>query len=305
MAFYLRAERFPRSSFMQRIVYPEGWVHFPRIANEYILFIIKEGILYISEDNIKYELHSGDMLLLEPGHFHVGYQGSYVDYYFIHMPSDTFRYIPLETNEEISNCFLQNKYSYFKANLSDYELYDSYKILIPKTMHIDTESFQSICDRMEEVIQSSSSGDEYYKLVCSKNILDILICLSRSFSKIVTSIDTNPEMLSKKDIRVEEILYLLQNNYQAKIEGKDIEDHLHMNFDYLNRLFKTQIGLTIFEYLKILRINKAKELLTISNMKMYEIAKLTGFPNEYHFSRVFTNTVGSTPGKYRKLSHSQ
>lgn len=301
MAFYLRADHFPKASFMQRISYPEGWVHFPRIANEYILFMVKDGILFISEDNSKYELHTGDMLLLEPGRFHVGYQGSAVDYYFIHMPSDTFGFIPLEKDDEISDCFLQNKYNYFKANLSDYELYDTYKLIIPKSMHLETEGFLSVSSRMEEVIQAQKSGDEYYKLLCSRNILDIMICLSKCFSQTITARDTNPDLMSKKDLRVVEILSLLQSRYQNKIEGKDIEAHLHMNFDYLNRLFKTQIGLTIFEYLKIFRINKAKELLTNSNMKMYEIAELTGFPNEYHFSRVFTRTVGISPGKYRHI----
>ncbi|MGB8451324.1 MAG: AraC family transcriptional regulator [Anaerocolumna sp.] len=299
MPFYLTTENFPKSSFMQRKIYPEDWMHFPRTPNEYILFIINDGTLYMREDDIKYELQTGDMLLLEPGHFHVGYKCSYVDYYFIHMPLDTFEYIRLETGSELMNYFQQNKRNYFKSNPLDYELYDSCKPLIPKTIHIDTVSLQHIRREMDEVIKALASRDEYYKLICTKNILDILVCLSRCYSNLVYSEGSNPETVSKMDIRVEAILTYLQRNYQTKLTGKDLENHLHMNFDYLNRIFKSQIGMTIFEYLKVFRLNKSKELLNNSNMKLYEIAALTGFPNEYHFNRVFTNMVGITPGKYR------
>ncbi len=286
---------------MQRKIYPEDWMHFPRTPNEYMLFIINDGTLYISEEDIKYELHAGDILLLEPGHFHVGYKSSYVDYYFIHMPFDTFEYINLETSNEIINYFQQNKLNYFKSNPFDYELYDSCKLLIPKTMHLYSSDFLHVRSQMDEVIKALASRDEYYKLICSKNILDILVCLSRCYSNQVYSENSNPEIIYKRDLRVEDILTFLQRNYHTKLTGNELENHLHMNFDYLNRIFKTQIGMTIFEYLKIFRVNKSKELLNNSNMKLYEIAALTGFPNEYHFNRVFTNIVGITPGKYRRI----
>ncbi len=301
MPFYLSTENFPKSSFMNRNSFPEDWMHFSRIPNEYLLFIINDGILYISEDNTKYELHTGDMLLLEPGHFHVGYKKSFVDYYFIHMPSDTFQPINLETSNEIMNHFQQNKHNYYKSDPFSYELYDSLKPLIPKTMHIETSAFSHIRSKMEEVTLSLASRDEYYKLVCSKTILDILICLSRCYVTNITSEASTKEVSVKRDTRVENVLSFLQSFYQTRITGKDIEVQLHMNFDYLNRLFKTQIGMTIFEYLRILRINKAKEFLVNSNMKIFEIAALTGFPNEYHFNRVFTNVVGISPGKYRNI----
>ena len=301
MPFYLTTDNFPKSSFMNRNIFPENWMHFPRIPNEYLLFMINDGALYISEDAAKYELHAGDMLLLEPGHYHVGYKNSFVDYYFIHMPSDTFQPIGLESRNELMNYFQQNKHNYYKSNPFGYELYDSLKPLIPKNMHIENTVFSEIRSKMEEVTFSLASRDEYYKLICSKTILDILICLSKCYLDHITSSVLNTEFSVNKDNRVEHVLSFLQSLYQTRITGKDIEEQLHMNFDYLNRLFKTQIGMTIFEYLRILRINKAKEFLANSNMKIFEIAALTGFPNEYHFNRVFTNIVGISPGKYRRL----
>ena len=55
-----------------------------------------------------------------------------------------------------------------------------------------------------------------------------------------------------------------------------------MSFDYLNRMFKKQTGITIFEYLNRIRINKAKELLLTGTMKSSEIAAAVGYCDEYH-----------------------
>lgn len=300
MPFYLNMDNFPKASFMNRSIFPKDWMHFPRTTNEYLLFLINDGILYLSEDDIRYELHPGDMLLLEPGRLHAGYRCSFVDYYFIHMPSDTFTYINLESKHELVNYFKQIKQNYYKSNPYEYELYNTCKPLLPKTMHIETAVFHQIRQEMEEVIKALSSRNEFYKLTSSKNMLNILVCLFRCYYDKILLSGTDAEFQSKGDMRTEDILSFLQLNYHTKITGKVIENQLHMNFDYLNRIFKIRFGVTIFEYLKIFRINKSKELLMNSNMKIYEIAALTGFPNEYHFNRVFTSLVGVTPGKYRR-----
>jgi AraC-like DNA-binding protein len=216
------------------------------------------------------------------------------------MPADTFAAVNLETAGELNRYYRQNKHNYFKASPFDYELYDSCKGLLPKTMHIDSASLTTVRRSMDEVIKALSSRDEFYKFICSKNILDILICLFRCCSVQTFSEGSGAASLSKGDLRVDDILTYLQQHYHTKITGKELENRLHMNFDYLNRIFKLKTGITIFEYLKILRINKSKELLNNSNMKIYEIAALTGFLNEYHFNRVFTDIVGTTPGKYRR-----
>ena len=73
-----------------------------------------------------------------------------------------------------------------------------------------------------------------------------------------------------------------------------------MNFDYLNRIFHRLNGRSIFQYLAWVRINRAKELLATTDMKLWEIAEETGFSDQFYFSRQFKKHTGMPPAFYAK-----
>ena len=75
-----------------------------------------------------------------------------------------------------------------------------------------------------------------------------------------------------------------------------------MNFDYLNRVFKKNIGKTIFVYLNEIRIHHAKELIATTSMKILSIGYRVGFQDECYFSKVFKKYTGMSPGQYEKLT---
>lgn len=60
------------------------YVHYKRKPDEYIVYIIKKGIMYLRENQVDYELRPGDFIVLEPDYVHEGYKTSYCEYYYIH-----------------------------------------------------------------------------------------------------------------------------------------------------------------------------------------------------------------------------
>ena len=60
-----------------------------------------------------------------------------------------------------------------------------------------------------------------------------------------------------------------------------------MNFDYLNRQFKKYTGDTIFRFLNGYRIEESKRFLKSEQYSNAAIASMTGFQNEFYFSKVF------------------
>ena len=74
MLLSYNADLLPRVRMLGRINYTEPWIHFSRTINEYVLYVIRDGNMYLREDGILYHLKAGDFFLLEPGLHHEGYQ---------------------------------------------------------------------------------------------------------------------------------------------------------------------------------------------------------------------------------------
>ncbi len=65
-------------------------------------------------------------------------------------------------------------------------------------------------------------------------------------------------------------------------------------------LFKERTGEKFVDYLNRVRIEKSVELLTTTNMKMYQIAKNVGYDNVKYFFKIFKKVMGVTPEAYRE-----
>ena len=78
----------------------------------------------------------------------------------------------------------------------------------------------------------------------------------------------------------------------------DAAAHANISPSYFRRLF-TQIHLqSPVEYLRALRINKAKELLRIDGLSISAVAEMVGYANIFYFDTVFKKVTGMTPSEY-------
>ena len=74
----------------------------------------------------------------------------------------------------------------------------------------------------------------------------------------------------------------------------------HFHEDYFNRLLKSQTGMTYTEYLQMLRLEKAEQLLTDTDNTIEQIAEEVGYRNKGYFYRIFVERRGCTPAQYRR-----
>lgn len=82
---------------------------------------------------------------------------------------------------------------------------------------------------------------------------------------------------------------------------KEISRQLNVHPSYLSREFSKYFDdLTFGNYIRKLRIEKAIDLLHSSRYTLVEIAYLTGFSDQSHFTRIFKKVTGNNPSTYRK-----
>lgn len=82
-----------------------------------------------------------------------------------------------------------------------------------------------------------------------------------------------------------------------------ISTELQVNPSYLSREFSKYFdNLNFGEYIRKIRIEKAKELIENTSYSLTEIAYLTGFSDQSHFTRIFKMHTGKTPSAYKKAS---
>ncbi|MFB5763545.1 response regulator transcription factor [Paenibacillus medicaginis] len=91
----------------------------------------------------------------------------------------------------------------------------------------------------------------------------------------------------------------IAENLSKDLTIQAIADHVYMNPSYFMRYFKMHTGLTILDYVTKLRMEKAKELLVNTNMRVQHVSEQAGYQNVKYFSRQFKQRFGCTPAKYR------
>ena len=94
--------------------------------------------------------------------------------------------------------------------------------------------------------------------------------------------------------------FILDNYSSHTVSVSDIAEHVEVSEVHLRRIFKSHTATSPMQYVNCLRIEKAKNLLTESNLAISDVARLSGFSDPYYFSREFKKSVGITPTGYKK-----
>lgn len=98
----------------------------------------------------------------------------------------------------------------------------------------------------------------------------------------------------------DEIIHIVQQEYDSDLTLNYIADKLHYNPNYLSSIFRKETNTSFSDYLALFRLKKAKKWLVESDMTVKEIAEKLNYNNSQNFIRSFRKIEGTTPGQYRK-----
>ena len=107
------------------------------------------------------------------------------------------------------------------------------------------------------------------------------------------------------DPLIQEAHEFIRLRLHEKLTPALISEQVRLSTPQLNRLFKTNTGLSPMNYVEHLRMESAQLLLTNSGLSVQEISQLVGYSQLPYFCRRFHRHNGSTPLKFRQQKKTQ
>lgn len=101
---------------------------------------------------------------------------------------------------------------------------------------------------------------------------------------------------------VKQAIAYVNENLSEQISLKEVADAVHLNASYFSAMFKEQTSITFSEYLTRKRLQLAKKLLLTTDFTVDEVGRRAGYQTSKYFIKLFKESEGVTPSKYRKLA---
>ncbi|MEL7118307.1 MAG: AraC family transcriptional regulator, partial [Bacteroidota bacterium] len=105
--------------------------------------------------------------------------------------------------------------------------------------------------------------------------------------------------LAKEDL-VKGITEYLNNNIYDSITLQHLERKFNKSVSSLSAIFKEKTGYSIMHFFSLIKIQKACELINLTNLSIKEISYELNYQDPLYFSRVFKKFMGVSPRAYRQ-----
>lgn len=173
------------------------------------------------------------------------------------------------------------------------------KIIHPDAIIIIVSGY----DRFDYAQRAISLGVYHYLLkpFCNDEFQDLLLSAIKAYrenaqNKSLITHALDPEEAKQK----KHILTFIQERYRdPQLSMSLLEEVFSMGKTSIANYIKRETGKTFIDYVTLLKIDHAKDLLHDPDMTILQVSQLLGFSSQHYFSRVFKNQTGLSPLQYR------
>jgi len=145
--------------------------------------------------------------------------------------------------------------------------------------------------------------EEYEKLpYCNNKKTESIANIAKMLTEYILLKDL---LRPKYDVLLENTKKFIEENLTTEFSTQDICNKLGVSKNVLYKVFRTNLGCTIGEYISEKRIENAKELLLKTNLSLQAVSEKVGINNYTYFSKLFKKKTGTSPLKFKKNYNSQ
>jgi AraC-like DNA-binding protein/quercetin dioxygenase-like cupin family protein len=247
-----------------------GWYMPPHYHEHFELNVIAGGSGRFYTHNVVYHVKEGDLFLSKPGEHHRGFSDNDSPlqvYYFGFNPE---RFSSLLT-------------SFYQIN----------------TCHVTGNRGKALLPLCEAMLAEAKLEKPFHTAAIHGMFLQLLAYALRIFQENVSTPGTQQGI--SKHVR-----QALEHIHRKPLtSASEMADHVHMSRSHLARLFRKEVGMSIGEYVRTIRLDQAKHLLKETDAPISAIADELGFASVHSFSSSFKRCTGKSPSEYRKLLYNK
>lgn len=151
----------------------------------------------------------------------------------------------------------------------------------------DGEKVSEFFSRIPQILRSEKSEAEK-----QAELLGLLVTILSRFSLELGLIDHSEDAVTMKNY--------LDRNPDRAVSMKELADQIYRSPDYCLKLFKKEFSTTPYAYQLSAKMEKAKALLSDTNLSVGQIAADLGYGDLHYFSNLFYSKCGLRPLAYRK-----
>lgn len=256
-----------------KISTPPGNFHY-HMHNEFeIFFFLRGDVNYIVEQNV-YALEPGDILLFNSTEFH----------YPTFRTNAEFERIVLHFDPAVAQQFSSRRTQLLRPFLS-HPLGEKNLVQLPPR---ERESILRLTLQIERESQSREFGDD---VLAAAHLAELLVLLNR-----VPQPHRQTQPLSPY---VQQALAYIREHLPEPVSLAEVAGALSVDRFYLDKAFKKETGTTVYHYVLLKRLNRARVLLA-QGCTVAEACADAGFNDYSNFIRTFKKYTGTTPGAFTR-----
>ena len=105
---------------------------------------------------------------------------------------------------------------------------------------------------------------------------------------------------SESASRIAQVQLYMERNFERPLSIAELARQFYLSPHHLSHAFKSQVGYSPKQYLRLLRLSCARELLESSDLAVSQVARASGFADVSNFIRAFRECYGVSPGRMRE-----
>lgn len=250
--------------------------HVTRICSDFVMIFMLQNSLFFTEDGKDVEVKKGEWYIQVPGLKQEGRRGSPAPgYYYIH----------------------------FQGNGEPYDESD----VVNEGKVFLTESFRNpvLNIRGNFDIQHMKHLFEQLEWMFKRRHFDMLGCQTVFLSILRTLVlDEFNNIYGSQNLMISVVNYLT-DHFDKPITSRDLSDKFHFTYDYITRVMKRSYGITPWQFVQRLRMERAKELLENTDYTLSNIAAQVGYNDLSVFYKAFKKYTDIAPGVWRIKARGQ